>query len=108
MAIQHVQINLKIRSLTVRPPNEPVRRIDNSTVRFTRIVELPAIPKAGEVLDMTAGAANVPFKCTVTRADWDDRENMFIVSCAYTRTPMLADDYWALAEGSDWTMKSLI
>ncbi len=108
MASQQVQINLKIRSLTVRPATEPVRRIDNSMVRFTRVVELPAIPKAGDVLDMTAGVAHVPFKCTVTRADWDDRENMFIVSCSYTRTPMLADDYWALAEGSDWTMKSLI
>ena len=105
---QQVQINLKVRSLTVRPANEPVRRIDNSMVRFTRVIELPSIPKAGEILDMTAGAAQVPFQCTVTRADWDDRENMFIVSCAYTRTPMRADDYWALAEGSDWTQKSLI
>jgi hypothetical protein len=108
MAIQNVQINLKIRSLTVRSANEPPKRIDNSNLRFTKVVELASIPKPGDVLDMTAGAGQVPFHCTVTRSEWDDRENMFVVSCSYTKTPMPEADYRAVSEGSDWTMKFLL
>ena len=105
---QTVRLNLKIRSLTVQPPNEPKKKIDNSTLRFQKLMEMSAIPKAGEVLQLTAGPEQVPFECTVVRADWDEHDNMFVVSCSYLKSPMREADYWAIAEGSDWTAKALL
>ena len=108
MARQPVLINLKIRSLTVLGAGEPPRKVDNSLVRFTKVMELESIPKPGTLLEVTAGSGSVAFECAVTRAEWDERENMFVVSCSYTRPSMRQVDYAALAEQTDWTMKSLL
>ena len=105
---QTVRINLKIRSLTIQPPNEPKKKIDNSTLRFHKLMEVATIPKPGDVLQLAAGPDQLHFECTVVRSDWDEHENMFVVSCSYLKSPMREADYWAIAEGSDWTSKSLI
>ena len=108
MPNQIVQINLRIRSLTVHRLNEPPTRVDNSELRFTKRIELPAIPKSGDVLAMTAGTDNVTFQCTVTGSHWDDREGMFIISCSYTTNPMSEAHYRAVSDGSDWASKPLL
>lgn len=77
-------------------------------LRFLKTVELAAIPKAGEVLDMTAAGATAPFQCTVKQADWDDRENMFVVACNYAKTSIREADYQALLNSPDWVAKPLI
>ena len=60
------------------------------------------------VLTLTAGPDQLPFECTVTRAEWDDRENMFEVACSYTKSPMALADYRAISGGGDWTMRPLL
>jgi hypothetical protein len=108
MSTQPLLINLKIRSLTLKTPGEPPARVDNGGIRFTKVIELDAIPKVGAVMTLTAGPDQLPFECTVTRAEWDDRENMFVVACSYTKSPMAVADYYAISSGGDWTMKPLL
>lgn len=103
-----VLINLRIPSLTLKQEVEAPRRVDNSMLRFLKAVEVPSIPKVGDTLTLTADALSVPFPCMVKRSDWDDRENMFIVSCAYGKASIPEADYRALIGSSDWASKSLL
>ncbi len=103
-----VLINLRIPSLTVKQDVDAPRRVDNSMVRFLKTVDVPAIPKVGDTLQMSADALTQPFQCTVKRSDWDDRENTFIVACAYAKASIPEADYRALLGSPDWTQKSLI
>jgi hypothetical protein len=108
-AMIKVLINLKIPSLTVKGDGgNPPKRLDNSGVRFVKALEVPALPKVGDVLDMTASQATAPFGCRVTRSDWDDRENLFVVSCAYARTSIPEELYRSLTGSPDWTAKMLV
>lgn len=104
-----VLINLKIPSLTLKGDGtgEP-KRLDNSGIRFLKAVEVEALPKVGDQLDMTVVGFQAPFGCRVTRSDWDDRENLFVVSCSYARTSISEPLYRALAESPDWTGRSLV
>ena len=104
-----VLINLKIPSLTVKGDgSEPPKRLDNSGIRLLKPFDVEALPKVGDVLDMTVTGFAAPFGCRVTRSDWDDRENLFVVSCAYARTSIPELLYRTLMDSPDWTVKSLI
>lgn len=103
-----VLINLRIPSLTVKHDVDAPRRIDNSNVRFLKTVDLPAIPKPGETLDLSADALPTRFGCVVKRADWDDRENMFVVACAYAKTSIPEAEYRALVGSPDWVARPLL
>ena len=104
-----VLVNLRIPSLTVKSTDDsPAKRVDNSALRFMKIVDLAAIPKPGAVLGMTASAVSAPFGCTVKMAEWDERENMFVISCSYAKPSMPEADYRALLGSSDWVTKPLL
>ena len=45
--------------------------------------------------------------CVVTRSDWSEEKERFIVSCNYSKKSIAAADYEALVNDSDWTMKPL-
>ena len=102
-----VEVSLKIPTLTLRLPNQPDKRVDNASVRFKKLVELPAIPKPDTSLQMTT-AAGQPFECTVIRADWHEERAMFIVSCKYAKRAISTDDYVTLVNDPDWRMASLL
>ena len=106
MAID-VEANMKIPRLTIRSANQPDKVIDNSMVRFTKRIQVPAIPKPGAPLTLTASGGQT-FESTVTRADWHEEKEMFIVSCSYAKRSISADDYNALVNDPDWTQKSLV
>ena len=106
MAPQVVEMNLKVPSLTVKTAGQEPRRIDNSQLRFTKQIELPSIPKAGLPLQMTTSSGTT-LDCLVTRSDWDEGKNMFIVSCSYANRSISHADYEALVNSADWTMKPL-
>lgn len=105
MPIQ-LEVNLKIPRVTLRPPNAPAQVIDNSAIRYTKLIHLPAVPKAGEVLQVTAGPFQT-FDCAVTRSDWNDERELFIVSCSYAKRSMSADEYAALVNDAEWKAKPL-
>jgi hypothetical protein len=103
-----IEINLRVPTLTVKVPNEPDRRIDNSAVRFTKRIEVPALPKPGESLLLSTNGGQTTFECTVTRSDWHEEKALFVVACTYAKRSLPVDTYSALVNDTDWTMKQLI
>lgn len=105
---QIVEISLKIPSLRVRREGkEDPETIANSEVRFTKRVELESIPKVGEVLTMEVGSGG-SFECEVSRSDWRDDMNIFVIACRYSKRSIAPADYQALIDAQDWEVKSLI
>ena len=102
-----VEINLRIPRLTIKAAGAPDKVIDNSLVRFTRLAQVPAIPKAGEALQLPARVEGDAIECLVTRSDWSEDKEMFIVSCNYAKKSIAAADYDALVNDADWTQKPL-
>ena len=107
MSSRQVLLNLRIPSLTVRPADEAPKRIDNSQVRFRKILELPALPKVGDVLDVVIGEGFKTLTSTVNAVNWDEREETFVVAC-YAKPPIKEPEYQALLASPDWEMRSLI
>ena len=103
-----VEINLRIPRLTIRSANAPDKVIDNSVVRFTRLAQVPSIPKAGDPLQLPARVEGEAIDCVVTRSDWSEDKSLFIVSCNYSKKSIAAVDYEALVNDADWTMKPLL
>jgi hypothetical protein len=103
-----IEVNMRVPTLTVRAPNEPDRRIDNSAVRFTRRIEVPALPKPGELLALSTDSGKTTFECTVTRSDWNEEKGLFVVACTYAKRSLPVETYSALVNDNEWTMKPLI
>ena len=105
---QIVEISLKIPSLRVRKEGKDTpETISNSEVRFSKRIELETIPKVGEILKMEVGPGG-SFECEVSRSDWRDDKNLFVVACRYSKRSISAADYQALLDAPDWEMRSLI
>ncbi len=102
-----VEANLRIPGLTIRSSHEPDKIINNSSVRFTTLIQVPAIPKPGSPLLLTT-SGGYALESTVTRADWSEDRSMFVVSCTYAKRSISLDEYNALLNDSGWTMKQLI
>jgi len=102
-----IEVNMKVPTLTVRLPNEPVKRIDNTFVRFGRRITTPALPKPGDSLALTAGANNLEFGCTVTRTEWHEEKELFVVSCTFSKRTLPFELYTALFDDPDWTTKQI-
>ena len=43
-----VEVNMRIPGLTLKSPNEADKVINNSYVRFTKMIQVPVIPKPGD------------------------------------------------------------
>jgi hypothetical protein len=102
-----VEVNMRIPGLTLRAPNEADKVINNSYVRFTKLIKVPAIPKPGDPLSLTTSTGQT-FESTVTRSDWSEDRSLFIVSCNYAKRSISADEYGALVNDAEWKMKQLI
>jgi hypothetical protein len=103
-----IEVNMRVPTLTVRAPNEPDRRIDNSAVRFIKRIEVDVLPKAGEVLSLSTDGGKTTFECTVTRSDWHEEKGLFVVACTYAKRSLPVETYSALVNDSEWTMKPLL
>ena len=105
---QTVEISLRIPSLRVRREGkEDPETISNSDIRFLKQVEVDAIPKPGEVLQMSISSGGT-FECTVVRSDWHHDKNMFVVACQYAKRSITPAEYQAFVDATDWRGKPLI
>jgi hypothetical protein len=102
-----VEVNLRIPRVTVMSADQVAQIIDNSSVRFTKLITVTAIPKPGASLQLTTSSGET-FECAVTRADWNEEKSMFVLSCTYSRRSISADEYGALVNDADWKMKQLL
>ena len=102
-----VEVNLKIPRLTLRSPNEADKVIDNGAVRFIKQITVPAIPKLGSSLQLTTKSGQ-PFEGEVTRTEWSDEKERFVVYCKYSKRSIPASEYGALINDSDWEQRGLL
>ena len=106
MAIE-VEANLRVPKVKVPTLGEDGYPIDNSTVRFAKRITVPAIPKPGASLQLTINP-DTTFECDVTRVDWNEEKEMFVLDCRYSRKSIPPGEYAALIKDSDWKMKQLL
>jgi hypothetical protein len=102
-----VEISLRVPNTKVRLLDENGYPIDNGSVRFKKLIELPSLPKPGSSLELTT-ASGKSFDCDVVRADWHEERGLFVLACQYSKRSIPADEYNALVHDSDWQMKPLI
>jgi hypothetical protein len=76
-------------------------------MRLKKRVTVDAIPKTGQTIQLTTRSGR-PFNATVTRVEWSEGLNMFVVSCQYGNRSITPEEYGALVEDPDWEMKPLI
>jgi hypothetical protein len=103
---REIEVSLRIPNMKVRTLDENGYPIDHSTIRFKRIVQVPAIPKVGQFLQLSASEKTL--KASVVGVVWSDDKGMFVVACQYTNRSIPADDHSALTRDPDWRMTPLI
>jgi hypothetical protein len=103
---KEIEVSLRIPNMKVRTLDENGYPIDHSTIRFKRIVQVPAIPKVGQFLQLSASEKTL--KASVVGVVWSDDKGMFVVACQYTNRSIPADDHSALTRDPDWRMTPLI
>jgi len=101
-----VEANLRIPSVTIKSVDAPARRIDNGSVRFIKRIEVDAVPKPGSKLPLSTSSGG-PFDATVTRVEWSEGKNLFVVSCTYERRSMTPADYDCLITDPAWVVNQL-
>ena len=104
---QQVEVSLRIPNMKVRALDEYGYPIDHSSVRFKKLVVVPAIPQPGDSLQLTTDSDRM-LESTVQRTDWSEERELFVVACRYSNRSMSADDYDALENDSEWQMRPLI
>ena len=104
---REVEVSLRVPNMKVRALDEHGYPIDHAQVRFKKMIQVPAIPKPEEMLELTTRSGK-PFQAKVVRADWNEDRALFIVSCQYGNRTISADEYAALANDPDWALKPLI
>jgi hypothetical protein len=102
-----VEVNLAIPRIKNPILGENGYPIDNGSVRFTKMIQVPAIPQPGAVLQLSTSAGH-EFGCTVTRAEWNEGRSLFVVSCKYSNRSIPADECAALFGDQEWKMKQLL
>ena len=80
--------------------------LDMASVRFTKVMTVAAIPKAGESIAVTAGSLTLP--ATVTQAHWSDADGRFVVACQYAQRSISLEEQNALLADPDWSMVPLM
>lgn len=102
-----IEVNLRVPDISVPAVNDaPARRITNSDMRFWKAIDVPALPKVDDDLELSTGT--YVFHAIVKRLDWHEDKSCFVVTCRYARKSMDAKEYESLSSDPDWTMKSLI
>jgi hypothetical protein len=102
-----VEVNLAIPRVKVPVKDPNGYPIDNGSVRFTKLVHVPAIPQPGTSLQMTTSAGH-EFTCTVTRSEWHEERSLFVVSCRYANRSIPADQCAALFSDAEWKVRPLL
>ena len=80
--------------------------LDMASVRFTKVMMVAAIPKAGESIEVTAGSRTL--QATVVQANWSEADGRFVVACQYAQRSISVDEQNALVADPDWSLVPLM
>lgn len=93
--------------MKVRALDENGYPIDHSSVRFRKVLDVPAIPKAEEPLELATRSGRA-LQARVVRVDWNEDRGLFVLSCQYVNRSITPEEYGALADDPDWQLKHLL
>jgi hypothetical protein len=102
-----IEINLRIPAVKEPLQDASGWPINNAEVRFLQRIFVAAVPKPGDVLNLTA-QPDAQFPVTVVRADWHEEKQMFVVACKYAKTSIPRPHYLAIVQDPAWAMKPLL
>ena len=102
-----IEVNLRI-PIVKQPRMDPNGYpINSADVRFLRNIEVAELPKPGVVLQL-ATKEGPSLDCEVYKVDWTDAIERFVVYCRYAKRSIPPDEYNALFNDPDWTMRPLL
>jgi hypothetical protein len=104
---REVEVSLRVPNMKVRALDENGYPIDHASVRFKKLIQVPAIPKPDDTLELST-RSGMTFPVKVVRADWNEGRALFVVSCQYGNRSISAEEYAALANDPDWELKPLV
>ena len=81
--------------------------IDHASVRFRKLIKVPAIPKPDDTLELTT-RSGITLPARVVRADWIETRELFVLSCQYANRSISREEYSGLVEDPEWELKPLI
>ena len=96
-----VEIELRIPTLVVKREDDSSQRIDNTSVRLRKVMQVPAFPPPGSTIQVNT-RSGFTFQCAITRADWHDEKQLFVLSCRYPNRRILQHEYEALLSDPEW------
>ncbi len=102
-----VEVNLRLPNISVRPAHEPARVISNADVRFIKMIEVPALPRVGDDLELST-RGGYAFAAIVKRLDWHDEKGLFVVGCQYANRSIPLEAYESVRADPDWAARSLL
>jgi len=102
-----IEINLQIPTV-----KEPLKGpdgwpISNADIRFLKRIEVPKLPKVGDLLDLTV-KPDFTFQANVARSDWHEEKELFVVACKYKLRSIPRPEYLALMADPDWVRRPLL
>jgi hypothetical protein len=100
-----VEVRLRVPNMKERARDQNGYPIDHQEMRFRRVVDVPALPKANDALELETRSGLI-ISAVVVRTDWSDER--VIVSCQFARSRITRDEYDALASDPEWELKHLL
>jgi hypothetical protein len=101
------EVRLRVPNMKVRALDANGYPIDHSSMRFRRVIEIPAFPRVGDALDLPTSAGRT-LPATVVHVELDEPRGLFVLSCQYAIKSIAAEDYAALSNDPDWELKHLL
>jgi hypothetical protein len=102
-----VEVNLRLPNISVRPADEPARVISNAEVRFIKMIDVQALPRVGDTLELST-RGGYGFGVVVKRLDWHEEKGLFVVGCQFAKRSMPLEAYESVRADPDWATKPLI
>ena len=102
----NVEIELRVPTLTLNKGDDTPGRIDNTHVRFKKVVQVPTFPPPGSTIQLTAGS-DLAFECTIARADWHEEKQLFVLACKYPKQRIIQSEYESLLNDPEWRRTEL-
>jgi hypothetical protein len=102
-----VEINLQIPTVKDPIKNADGWPVNNADIRFIKCIDLTPLPKPGDLIDLTVRPNHV-IQASVTRRDWHEEKEMFVLACRYALRSIPRPQYLALTEDPDWTRRPLL
>jgi hypothetical protein len=109
LATMPMEIEVRLRVPNMKDPalDENGYPIDHASMRFRKVIHVEKLPVPDETLKLTTTSGRV-LPVRVTRSDWHESLERFVVSCRYASPSITAEEYDALVGDPEWVLKHLL